>query len=521
MVWWWTAAAWAGGQPAVDLTWKGERAQLDVRAPAGAEIAHDGPVQWRLEWSGLVRSGEGTGAAAVTASPLGDIRGASIVGALEAVLCEKATGTCTPGVWHVDAEIPPIRRGALSMGVAPQTGHAAASPFGPDATAGGADAAFTRARAAGKLVLLDFSAVWCPPCMQVAAEILHADPVPEELGAFELAILDVDHRSSWDLKDRYAIGSYPTLVAVDADGNELDRFVGYEGREAFLAWLSGVGSGEANGSLVAELSADPATVTPDRAAALAWILVDRSEHKAAAPWIARAAGSQTLQAALARVNTTPTADDVRWLLDNAPERAGDFAFAVLDLAEAHPALASEAAAAMLRVSDAALGDALYLAAKVEPDAQRAETLYAAAAASVRAGMGEHEAVDKASIGWLARLTESAGDVEEALTILRDASERYAPEPTFDLSLSAMLLRQERLDEALTVADRALQRGWGDIVLRAARTKAKVLDALGRGDDARAAAQAALDAVPAPAEGVDVRTHRYRALLEEWTHSEEG
>ena len=43
--------------------------------------------------------------------------------------------------------------------------------------------------------------------------------------------------SSWEMKDRYAVGSYPTVIAARPDGTALDRIVGYPGEDAFLSWL--------------------------------------------------------------------------------------------------------------------------------------------------------------------------------------------------------------------------------------------------------------------------------------------
>ncbi len=79
----------------------------------------------------------------------------------------------------------------------------------------------------------------------------------------------------------------------------------------------------------------------------------------------------------------------------------------------------------------------------------------------------------------------------------------------------MLLELQRPDEALVAADRAVERSWGDNRLRAVATKADVLVALGRGDEARELAQAELAAQPAPPEGQNPRTVKYRERLKKF------
>jgi thiol-disulfide isomerase/thioredoxin len=511
---WWIGAAWAGSPPAVELAWNRDRSELVVLAPEGHELSADAPADLRLTMADRQIHFALSGLGATRGLPLGEVRGTELEGELSAVLCRKADGLCEPGTWALGGAVPGDKKGQLTLRVSAPDPGAHASPFGPDATTASADAAFARAASDGKLVLLDFSAVWCPPCTVLAAEVLHADPRPPELDGFEVAIVDVDHESSWALKDRYAVGGYPTLVVTDAEGGELTRLVGYPGRDEVLAWLAGAG----DDTLAADLARDPATVDPARAAGLAWRLAQQGEGDAAAPWLARATegGDDSVELHLARVSTDPSAAELEWLAEHAPERASAWAFAVLGPHEEHPELAARVVDIALRHFEPdALGDALYLAAAVEPDEARQRRLYAAAASAVQGGMGEDEAVDKASLEWLARLHELSGDVARAITTLTEASERWAPEPTYDLALAALLVRQVRHDEALTAADRALDRSWGDLRLRVAAVRAEALAGLDRADEAATFAARILDERPAPAEGLDVRTHKYRERLARW------
>jgi len=86
--------------------------------------------------------------------------------------------------------------------------------------------------AAATPVLVDFSAVWCPPCLQI-------EPVLEQIATDEAAwlrVLSVDVDENPVVADLYAVTSMPTLVLFRA-GQEVVRITGVKAREAILAEL--------------------------------------------------------------------------------------------------------------------------------------------------------------------------------------------------------------------------------------------------------------------------------------------
>ena len=73
-------------------------------------------------------------------------------------------------------------------------------------------------------VVVDFTAVWCPPCQMMA-------PVVERLadefaGRVKIGKLDVD--SNQDIAIRYGVSGIPTL-GLFRGGKLVDRLVGYPG----------------------------------------------------------------------------------------------------------------------------------------------------------------------------------------------------------------------------------------------------------------------------------------------------
>ena len=74
-----------------------------------------------------------------------------------------------------------------------------------------------------------FSAPWCGPCKQLA-------PTMERSG---LPYQKVDVDNDTELSAKYGIRNVPTLVKVDASGNEVSRLVGNSPLEKIQSWYNG------------------------------------------------------------------------------------------------------------------------------------------------------------------------------------------------------------------------------------------------------------------------------------------
>lgn len=91
---------------------------------------------------------------------------------------------------------------------------------------------FDQAKAENKIVLLDFSAVWCGPCQRLL-------PILQSLASeFSSDVLfgKVDIDESSDLAQNYKIRGVPTLIIFDNHQNELKKIVGVVEKE-FLVEL--------------------------------------------------------------------------------------------------------------------------------------------------------------------------------------------------------------------------------------------------------------------------------------------
>jgi hypothetical protein len=208
---------------------------------------------------------------------------------------------------------------------------------------------------------------------------------------------------------------------------------------------------------------------------------------------------------------TPNADDARWLIDQrvdgllwVPAASGERA----QLAE----LLSQGIAIAGDDSPFEAADRLaYRALLAAPEA--APALWAASAAALKAALSGDPARDRGYLTDLADALVGAGDLSGALAVLADAATAFPDDPTWSLAAARHLVDADRPADALAEAERGMALAWGDNRLRVATVKARALVALGRADEARAFAAELLAAEPPPADGLAVRTARYRAALE--------
>lgn len=83
------------------------------------------------------------------------------------------------------------------------------------------DAAFAEARRTQKLVFVDFSADWCPPCIAMKHDVWPDPAVEQAMQSYVPVLVDVDRDAT--VSQRYGVRGIPTILVLDHSGRVIGR----------------------------------------------------------------------------------------------------------------------------------------------------------------------------------------------------------------------------------------------------------------------------------------------------------
>lgn len=95
--------------------------------------------------------------------------------------------------------------------------------------------ALTLAKKENKLIFLDISASWCPPCRMLKARTFSNPEVGTFFNANFINVeVDGEKGEGKDLAYKYRIMGYPSLIFVNGNGDVVAQTAGYHNPEEFL-----------------------------------------------------------------------------------------------------------------------------------------------------------------------------------------------------------------------------------------------------------------------------------------------
>jgi len=105
------------------------------------------------------------------------------------------------------------------------------------------EAALAAADARGTQVMIEFYADWCNWCRRLEADTFSAPEVRRELQALVSLKVDAEKEGA-ELARRFDIDTYPTIVFLDPNGNEMERILGYLPPDKFLRRVQRIRTGD-------------------------------------------------------------------------------------------------------------------------------------------------------------------------------------------------------------------------------------------------------------------------------------
>ncbi|MDR2130059.1 MAG: thioredoxin family protein [Odoribacteraceae bacterium] len=95
--------------------------------------------------------------------------------------------------------------------------------------------ASSKKKEAPNIVFVDCYTTWCGPCKIVNEQIFPLEEVGEFFNKHLISIkIDMEKGEGAALKEKYNVQGYPTFLFLDANGREINRFLGVRDAAAFL-----------------------------------------------------------------------------------------------------------------------------------------------------------------------------------------------------------------------------------------------------------------------------------------------
>ncbi|MFQ5448258.1 MAG: thioredoxin family protein [Saprospiraceae bacterium] len=93
-----------------------------------------------------------------------------------------------------------------------------------------------RAEKENKLIFMDAYAVWCGPCKMMSRDVFSQKETGDFFNANFINVkMDMEKGEGIDLRKKYKVMAYPTLLFIDKDGEVMHQAVGYHTTDLLIA----------------------------------------------------------------------------------------------------------------------------------------------------------------------------------------------------------------------------------------------------------------------------------------------
>ncbi len=408
-------------------------------------------------------------------------------------------------------------------------------------------AALAQAAAKHLPLLIDFFGIWCPPCNMLDEEVFSTPAFKKAAANFVKLKLDADAEVSWELKSKYRVSGYPTVILASADGEEINRIVGFRPRPEFLATLTK--AWESRSQSYSQLREKADAGDTKASATIGLIHLQRKEYELAQKYLEKARDhrEQLFEARIGILESatgpesTESKEKLTLLLAESVREFPDTVESIerrMKLAEAYES-AKEFEKQKVQLG-AVILTANLLAAQPEKlvghDALPADLLSAAADATEKFGTPE-----QARLAWkhaaeeyrsqLAHLGKAkadsergynlelayclwkSGNIAAAETLYQRLELKYPREFTFYYGHARMNMELKKTLPARELASRAFEFSYGDNRLRAGQLLAQAYVAEGNPKAGLAVVHQTLASASLPDDKAN-RTHRYVQKLKD-------
>jgi len=170
------------------------------------------------------------------------------------------------------------------------------------------DAAFARAAAQKKPVLMYWGASWCPPCNQLKATLFNRQDFATLSQHFVAVHVDGDRPGAQRVSTRFRVSGYPTVVLFTPDRQEITRLPGEADAAQVMAVLQGGINGGISGGRPAQAVLADALAGKPLAAADWRVLAFYSWETSESSLVPKAETAPTLARLAAAHAALPSAD---------------------------------------------------------------------------------------------------------------------------------------------------------------------------------------------------------------------